>query len=979
VADFTGTGGNDIWTGGSGDETATGAGGNDTLSGNGGNDRIFGNAGADTINGGDGDDYLASADPSDGFGTYGAQATSLDTGAEYDTLTGGNGSDRIAAGYGDNVDGGADGSYGDYLYISFLGAPSGITFDGSLATQTIGGGTIQGIENLSWIQGSNYDDYINAADRSYGYTDFTTVLGMGGNDHLIAGYYTDMMDGGDGNDLVDGRNSQYLNEIDGGAGDDTIYAPINENLATANGGVGNDMIDSNYIAYGGTGNDTITLEFGYYNNMADGGAGDDQITASIAGSRIAGGSGADIINGNSANDQLGSADFGTGDYGAPTFVDDMGLEHDVIAGNGGDDSISIGYGDSADGGSGSDTLRLSLGGATSGITLNTSAIASGHPFALGGGTIQNFETFEYLRATDFADTITVATQAGLLTVDAGAGNDVIISQNSSVEAFGGLGNDRFVSGAAGDTFHGGDGIDTVDYQKAAAGVTVTLSSDPNTAGSGANGDQLYEIENVYGSAYGDHLNGNDGANLLRGGAGNDYLYGNAGNDTLEGGAGDDRMYGGTGDDTYIVNDATDYAIEYAGEGTDTVRASISIALRNKVENLVLTGSSAIDGTGNSLANVITGNSGANTLLGLGGNDFLNGHGGQDHLDGGEGSDTYYIGSFADFADAQIADTGTAGQDILRFAGTTAGTLVLADGTGVEQVDVATSAGAAPNFSGTTAIDVDASGLTSGIVINGNYGANTLTGTAFNDSLYGNRGNDHLIGGDGNDVLDGGRGNDVMEGGQGADVYYVDSSSDSVVEAPGGGNDSVYSSIAYTLGSDVENLVLTGTNSIAGTGNDLGNSVTGNSGSNTLSGLGGDDFIDGGAGNDTVMGGDGADWLVGGAGHDQFYGGAGADSFVFADGDFSGNTTGTADRIHDFSQAEGDVIRLDQVDADTLLAGDQAFSFVGTAAFSHTAGELRYDEIGGNTYVSGDTNGDGVADFMIKLDGLHALTGTDFVV
>jgi Ca2+-binding RTX toxin-like protein len=107
------------------------------------------------------------------------------------------------------------------------------------------------------------------------------------------------------------------------------------------------------------------------------------------------------------------------------------------------------------------------------------------------------------------------------------------------------------------------------------------------------------------------------------------------------------------------------------------------------------------------------------------------------------------------------------------------------------------------------------------------------------------------------------------------------------------------------------------------------------------------------------------------------GGAGIDTFVFHDGDFGGATTSTADRIIDFTTGE-DKIDLNTVDANTLVAGDQSFAFVGTNAFSHTAGELRYEQISGNTYVEGDMNGDGIADFMIKLDGLHALTGTDIV-
>ncbi len=92
-----------------------------------------------------------------------------------------------------------------------------------------------------------------------------------------------------------------------------------------------------------------------------------------------------------------------------------------------------------------------------------------------------------------------------------------------------------------------------------------------------------------------------------------------------------------------------------------------------------------------------------------------------------------------------------------------------------------------------------------------------------------------------------------------------------------------------------------------------------------------------------------------------------------------NTTATADVIHDFSHAEADKIRLDLVDANTTLGGTQDFAFIGTAAFTNVAGQLRYEQISGNTYVSGDTNGDGIADFMIRLDGLHTLGGGDFIL
>jgi hypothetical protein len=107
------------------------------------------------------------------------------------------------------------------------------------------------------------------------------------------------------------------------------------------------------------------------------------------------------------------------------------------------------------------------------------------------------------------------------------------------------------------------------------------------------------------------------------------------------------------------------------------------------------------------------------------------------------------------------------------------------------------------------------------------------------------------------------------------------------------------------------------------------------------------------------------------------GGADNDVFKFADGEFGGVTRATADRIVDF--ATGDKIDLSGVDANTLLASDQSFTFIGTGAFSHNAGELRFEQVAGNTYLSGDTNGDGIADFMIKLDGLHTVGAGDLVL
>ena len=139
----------------------------------------------------------------------------------------------------------------------------------------------------------------------------------------------------------------------------------------------------------------------------------------------------------------------------------------------------------------------------------------------------------------------------------------------------------------------------------------------------------------------DVLIGLDGNDILNGGLGDDELFGQAGNDLLNGGAGADIMNGGAGNDIYIVDNAADVVTELADGGTDRIQSSISLSLnvsgRFDVENLTLTGSSAINGFDNSLSNVLTGNNAVNTLTARAGNDTLF-EGGDDFLSGGAGSD-----------------------------------------------------------------------------------------------------------------------------------------------------------------------------------------------------------------------------------------------------------------------------------------------------------------------------------------------------
>ncbi len=139
--------------------------------------------------------------------------------------------------------------------------------------------------------------------------------------------------------------------------------------------------------------------------------------------------------------------------------------------------------------------------------------------------------------------------------------------------------------------------------------------------------------------------GNAGDNLLLGNAAANILKGLAGNDTLNGGAGRDRLEGGRGDDTYVIDSRADVMVEKASEGSDTVRVGFNFQLGLNFENLSLTGSANVDGTGNESDNVLRGNSGNNTLSGGGGNDTLHSGRGFDVLLGGAGIDTFVLNEF----------------------------------------------------------------------------------------------------------------------------------------------------------------------------------------------------------------------------------------------------------------------------------------------------------------------------------------------
>ena len=395
----------------------------------------------------------------------------------------------------------------------------------------------------------------------------------------------------------------------------------------------------------------------------------------------------------------------------------------------------------------------------------------------------------------------------------------------------------------------------------------------------------------------DEMWGGEGDDTLYGGAGDDDLLGCEGNDFLDGGAGADGMWGQEGDDIYVVERSTDRVTEDdtdGDDGIDEVRATISYTLPAFVENLLLGGSAAINGTGNALANVLTGNSGKNTLSGLAGNDTLDGgSAGTDVLKGGTGDDTYLVNRSSGITVTENAGEGT--DSVLAGLSYTLGN-------NLENLTLAGS-----------------------VAINGtgNSLANRITGNSAGNVLGGGSGNDTLLGGAGNDTLDGGSGNDNLIGGAGDDVYTVAQSGDAVSENSSEGIDTLNSLITRTLEANIELLFLGGTSAINGTGNTLANLLRGNSANNTLAGGGGSDILEGGGGNDKVSNTSGNTLLGGGVGTDTLSGSASNDLLIGGAGNDTLNTGNGADIIV-FNKGDGkDTVAASNSKDNTLSLGGGA--------------------------------------------------------
>jgi trimeric autotransporter adhesin len=720
------------------------------------------------------------------------------------------------------------------------------------------------IENLTLTGTANINGKGNKLNNILTGNSGTNLLeGVDGQDTLYGrGGGADTLNGGLNNDTYIIYSSGYtiIEDTVVGAGIDTVQASFNYTLGanlenailtgSAITGKGNELNNllignnSNNALSGNTGDDTLQGNAG--NDSLNGEAGND--TYIIDTSDIiteAAGAGTDTVSASfsyslSTSPNLENIELlGTGDINAignsinNKLLGNSGNNN--LSGNDGNDILNGGSGDDTlNGESGNDLLEGGLGNDTLNGSVGDDTYVLNNPEDINdvinesanSGTDQVNSTFSYTLQTDLENLVLIGTE-NINGTGNSAANSLI--GNSSNNVLDGLaGSDVMAGGLGNDTYIVEQNTDTVIEEKVLGIDTVESSIDYVLA----NGNN---VENLLLTGTAVSGTGNELNNYLLGNSSGNNLTGNAGLDTLDGGVGKDTMTGGIGNDVYVVDSLQDQVVETPTTVSeiDLVQSFISYTLGNNLENLELKGVDLLTGTGNSLNNKITGNSGNNNLLGGLGNDSLDGGLGSDSLDGGDGNDLI------------------AGSD---------GNETLIGGLGNDSLD-------------------------------GGLGNDSLDGGDGNDTLKGGLDNDSLDGGLGNDSLDGGLGNDNLDGGLGDDIYVVDDFRDLITTLGAtDGTDLVQSSITYRLGSNLENLTLTGSNNINGVGNELNNIMLGNgdnniiearNGNDSIDGSGGNDILKGESGNDTLKGNTGNDFdtLIGGINNDDYYVGSTEDVII----------------------------------------------------------------------------------------------------
>jgi Ca2+-binding RTX toxin-like protein len=684
-------------------------------------------------------------------------------------------------------------------------------------------GTVVGFVRPSFSSGNNI--MANWTGNSNSETKLGTsaadlYLGMAGNDSLTGAAGADTLDGGEGNDT-----------LNGGTGADLLI-----------GGLGNDVLDSrgdglfNAIdtLRGGLGDDTYYIDNASDKIFEDAGAGTgtDLVYTTVSLTALADNVENAILLGTSALNLTGNTGDNTLQGNTGNNILKGGDGNDSLFGNSGNDSLDGGIGDDTlNGGIGNDTLVGGEGSDVYVVNVATDVIVEAG--VTGVDTILS-EVTQNLGATNLLKVENLTLTSTALTAINGSGNaldnklignaaanvltgldgkDTLMGYAGNDSLDGGLGDDRLDGGDGSDTMNGGDGSDTyvvnlvtdVIIENGATGTdsiesTITLNL---TAPS------LTNIEYL-------SLKGTQAINGT-GNALDNRIFGNDADNIIDGGTGADIMLGGNGNDTYYMDSDFDAVWDFDGAGTgtqDKIISSVSVDLfsginTNGIEIVELTGTAALSIDGNDLSNVLKGNDGNNVLFGSLGNDSMY---------GGLGNDTYYVDSVGDFI---VEAEGAGTRDIVY-----------------SEVSFDLSAGA-PGENRLGIDDVHLTGI-------GNFIAK---GNALKNRLYG---------GDGDDTLDGGAGVDIMAGGDGDDTYLVDDLGDRIFEFGTDANDKVISSVSIDLSDatraygGIDDVELTGADSLGAIGNDLNNFITGNTGNNILDGGWGADTMFGGAGNDTYV-------------------------------------------------------------------------------------------------------------------------------
>jgi Ca2+-binding RTX toxin-like protein len=678
---------------------------------------------------------------------------------------------------------------------------------------------------------------------------------------------------------------------------------------------------------------------------------------------------ASIINdelvGTGQNDVLTGTSAAEGIYGQSGNDTLYGLEgNDMLGGGEGNDLILGGPGDDRlDGGFGIDTL--SYDDATGGVTVNLALPTAQNS---GGGGTDTLSGFENLTGSGFDDML--IGEGGDNVIRGGAGDDSLDGRG---------GNDIVIGGAGSDELIGGDGIDTVSYEDATSGVTVSLAVTTLQITGGSGNDLLGGFENLVGSAFDDDLTGDAGNNDINAGEGDDILEGGLGNNLLNGGNGFDiASYAGAAAGVKVSLAATGLQTS-GGAGRDRF---ISIeGIEGSAFGDLLTGSDGND--------ILYGRDGNDTIAAAGGDDLLVGGAANDKLDGGLGVDT---ASYADATGAvtvsleivTVQHTGGAGNDMLNSIENLVGSAfkdeltgdaganhieggggndlidgglgddLLDGGLGIDTVSYAGAAGGVHVSLALSGSQDTVSGGTDTLT-----GFENLTGSAFADMLTGDAANNRIAGGDGDDILVGGLGQNLLDGGDGFDFV-------SYAGATGGVRASLaLTRVQTTSGSGRDQYI--GIEGIEGSS--FGDLLTGSDGDDIIYGRDGNDTITAGAGNDLLIGDAGSDRLTGGAGTDSMTGGARGDQFIFLAA--SDSAVGAGDIITDFHHGE-----KDRIDLNGIFGG--AANFIGSDAFTGHAGEIRYALAGSDLLLSGDVDGNGIADFEIHLLGISTIGASDFV-